>query len=88
MLMFLSGGVALTSLTISLIFFKLWHRKPDRLFLSFSASFFLLFVERIILVMTDPQGEYRPYVYIVRLFAFLLISYAILDKNLSDKKSA
>ena len=51
------------------------------LFLVFSAAFLLLMAERIVLVSIDTSHEFAPYVYVVRLLAFVLIIVAIFDKN-------
>ncbi len=84
-LFFISGAIASSSVVISLYFLRLWRRERDRLFLVFSISFFLLFVERLILI-GQPDFEVRPYVFLVRLLAFLLIVLAICDKNIGNSR--
>ncbi len=78
---FLSGALCMASLTIALFFVSFWRRTRDRFFLAFSGAFFLLMVERLILFAIGPSHEFAPYVYIVRLVAFVLIIAAIVDKN-------
>lgn len=68
-------------LTIGLFFFRFWRRTHDRLFFVFAAAFWLMMVERIILLTITASNEFAPYVYVVRLCAFALIIGAIVDKN-------
>ncbi|MBA2269228.1 MAG: hypothetical protein H0W20_01355 [Chthoniobacterales bacterium] len=78
---FLSGAICMASFTIALFFFRFWRRTSDRLFLIFSAAFLLLMAERIILVAVGSSHEFVAYVYLVRLLAFALIIFGIIDKN-------
>ena len=78
---FLSGALCMASLTIALFFLNFWRRTGDRFFLAFSGAFLLLMVERIILFVIGASHEFAPYVYVVRLLAFILIIAAIVDKN-------
>ena len=78
---FLSGAVCMVCFTIALFFLHFWRRTHDRLFLIFSAAFLLLMLERIILVTIGRSHELAPFVYVVRLLAFVLIIAAVVDKN-------
>ena len=78
---FLSGAIAMACFAIALFLFRFWRRTGDRLFLMFGAAFLLMIVERIILVAIGSSHEFVAYVYLVRLFAFVLIIAAIVDKN-------
>ena len=78
---FLSGAICMVCFTIALFFFRFWRRTADRLFFVFAGAFLLLMVERIVLVTIDASHEFAPYVYLVRLLAFVLIIGAIIDKN-------
>ena len=78
---FISGAIAMACFTIALFLLRFWRRTNDRLFLMFSAAFLLMMIERIILVTIGTSHEFAPYVYVVRLFAFVLIIAAIVDKN-------
>jgi hypothetical protein len=71
----------MASLTIALFFLKFWRRTGDRFFLAFSGAFLLLMLERIILFAIGVAHEFAPYVYVVRLLAFILIIAAIVEKN-------
>ena len=76
---FLRGAMAMAFWVIGLFFFKFWTRTRDRLFLIFACSFVLLGVTRLGISLTDAnEGEIW---YVVRLIAFLLLLYAIWDKN-------
>jgi hypothetical protein len=77
----LSGAILLGNLIVGLFFLRFWKKTSDRLFLIFAMAFWALALERVLLLIVDPTHEFRSYVYTVRLFAFLLILLAILDKN-------
>lgn len=68
-------------LMAGIFFLKFWRKSHDRLFLHFSLSFFLLSFERAVLSYLGIENEPSPLVYLIRLSAFLLIIYAIIDKN-------
>ncbi|HTG45650.1 MAG TPA: DUF5985 family protein [Verrucomicrobiae bacterium] len=85
---FLSGGIFVGFLAIAFFFFRFWRKTRDTLFSVFAASFFVLAIERILLLATAaginpdaPVHELRPYVYWVRFFAFMLIIAAFCLKN-------
>ena len=58
-----------------------WRASGDRLFAMFAWAFWLLAASWTLLGMTNPTDETRPYIYAVRLVAFLLIIAAIVEKN-------
>jgi hypothetical protein len=78
---FIAGAVTLGSWTIALFFYRFWHRTRDTLFFFFSLAFFLFGIERLVLVSFSADSEFRPYIYTIRLVSFLLIVFAILNKN-------
>ena len=78
---FLSGGTAVACGMISLCFVRYWRRSGIRLFLLFSIAFLLLTAERLVLVIANPDTEFVPYIYLIRLAAFLVIIAAIVDQN-------
>ncbi len=82
---FLNGAIALGFLVSGLFFFRFWSRTKDRLFVIFGLAFWVMTFERVLLLVVSPANEFRPYVYLVRLFAFLLIIIAIIDKNRGAK---
>jgi hypothetical protein len=79
--LFLSGAIMLGYLAIGFFFFRFWKKTRDSLFSVFCAAFWVLGVERIILLVTRPEDEIRPYVYLIRFSAFLLILAGFLLKN-------
>ena len=81
----LSGALAAGTLTIALFFFRFWRQTKDRLFVLFAVAFALLALNAATLGLTDPSGEFRVAVYGIRLAAFLVILYAIYDKNRSRR---
>ena len=78
---FLHGGTAVNCAVIGLFFLRFWSRSRDRLFLSFACAFLILGVERTVLGVWPYMTEGREYVYLLRLLAFCLIIYGIVDKN-------
>jgi hypothetical protein len=78
---FLAGAAIVSLLVIALFFLRFWKRTHDRLFLFFASAFFVLMIERIVRVLMPVENEWAPFVYTVRLFAFVLIIVAIVDKN-------
>jgi len=82
----LLGAIAMASLTAGLFFLRFWRRTGDRFFLLFAVSFAIEGLNRAILALTTNPDEGRPFFYLIRLVAFLLILAAIADKNWSRKK--
>lgn len=77
---FLLGAVVMACVTIGLFFLRFWRKTRDRLFVCFAIAFWLLGINWLALVFTD-QDEVRTALYGVRFLAFLLILFAIIDKN-------
>lgn len=82
----ISGAILLGFWAIGVFFSRFWRASGDRFFGFFAIAFWLLAVERLVLIFLDPAHEMRPYVYAIRLIAFLVIIYAIFDKNRSGKQ--
>ena len=78
---FLLGVIATSSLTAGLFFLKFWKKTRDSLFLAFGLAFFVEGLNRCAVLFLAKPNEGSPYIYIVRLLAFLLILAAILHKN-------
>ena len=78
---FLMGAIAMASVVAALFFLRFWRDTGDRLFLIFSASFFMLALTRIGLMLSQARQEGNTHWYWVRLVAFILILVAIVDKN-------
>ena len=73
----LSGILTMGYVVVSLFFLKFWRESHDRLFGLFALSFGLLAVQQALL----PFVHAKEVLYAVRLLAFLLIVWAIVQKN-------
>lgn len=78
---FLSGATAMGCGVAALFFLRFWRTTRDRLFVYFAVAFAILAINRAALALVTHAQESTPYFYILRLLAFLLIAYAIIDKN-------
>jgi hypothetical protein len=77
----LSGGIAVAFGMIGVCFVRFWRSSRIKLFLLFAIAFFLLTIERVVLLLASPTNEFAPYVYVIRLAAFAVIIAAIIDQN-------
>jgi hypothetical protein len=86
---FLSGASMVSFAACGIFFLKIWRASSDRFFLYFGSAVWLLAGERIVLLATrefsniPAEGliEATSWVYLMRLFAFVLILIAIVEKN-------
>jgi uncharacterized membrane protein HdeD (DUF308 family) len=78
---FLIGVIAAASCIAGLIFLRFWRDTKDTFFMAFAAAFTIEGVNRIGYLFLERPNEGAPWIYVVRLFAFLLILTAILRKN-------
>jgi hypothetical protein len=84
----LSAGALTTGyLVVALFFARFWRDTHDRLFGLFTAAFALLAVQRIALSLYSTDPRFSAVFYSLRLLAFVLILYAIFDKNRSQKSA-
>lgn len=74
---FFSGVLVLGYAVAGLFFLRFWRESRDRLFGYFASAFFLLAIQRILIAVREPTAP----VYVVRLLAFVLILWAIIEKN-------
>ena len=81
---FLAGAVTLGCFVAAALFLRFWRRTRDRLFLAFSAAFVLLAVNQALAAFLGAGDERTPYTYVLRVLGFVLILYAIVDKNFSS----
>jgi len=82
MYQFLAGVAAMGFFVAGLFFLKFWRKTNDRLFISFTIAFWLMAVNQLVLAILERTDEARTWVYVVRFFAFSIIIFAILDKNI------
>jgi len=80
---FLAGAIFISCALIAFLFWQSWHNTGDRLFKHFAAAFAALGAERLILLALGADNESIHFAYLVRLFAYLLIIWAIIEKNRS-----
>ncbi len=81
MQLFFWGATALGCWVVGLIFLRYWRDTGDRLFAFFAAGFWVLGLNWVALAVVHPSNEARHLVYLIRIVAFLLLSYGVLDKN-------
>jgi prolipoprotein diacylglyceryltransferase len=78
---FLYGAIVTLCVVAAIYFWRFQSQTRDRFFGLFAAAFGMLGLNFIFLAAGDRQSEFRPYLYLIRLVAFLLIIAAIIDKN-------
>lgn len=78
---FLLGVIACASLTAALFFLRFWRDTRDSLFLAFAVAFIIEGLNRCAMLLLSEPNEGSPWIYLVRLFAFLLILAGIVNKN-------
>lgn len=82
-LLLVSGAITMGYAVAGLFFLRFWRETRDRLFLIFAGAFWVLGLQRLALAFSRDMIEDHTGLYLVRLFAFLLILLAIVDKNRS-----
>ena len=78
----LTGAIAMASAVIALFFLRFWRASGDRFFLYFALSFAIEGLHRVVAALLYHDNEDSPLHYLVRLLAYGLILWAILEKNL------
>lgn len=78
---FLLGVISIASITSGVFFLKFWKSTRDSFFLAFGASFIIEGLNRAALLFFEHPNEANAITYLVRLFSFLLILFAIVRKN-------
>lgn len=82
----MTGAIALASFIAALFFLRFWRAARDRFFLYFALSFAIEGAHRIYSALMFEAAEDSPLHYLVRLLAYLLILWAILEKNLPRRR--
>lgn len=77
----LLGAIGMASLVAAAFFLRFFVRTRDRFFLLFACSFFIEGLNRFALGLADQPNEGASWVYLVRLFSYVLILIAIAEKN-------
>lgn len=78
---FLLGATVVCYALAGLFFLRYWRRSSDRLFVMFAVAFWILAANRLVFAIVGRTTEYASYLYLVRLAAFGLVLFAIVDKN-------
>lgn len=78
---FLLGVIATSSITAGLFFLRFWRDTRDSLFLAFGIAFMVEGLNRTIMLLVRQANEGSAWIYLVRLFAFLMILAGIVNKN-------
>jgi hypothetical protein len=86
MIDFLAGAVTMGCMVASAFFVRFWRKTADRLFLAFAAAFGLLALNQILAAILEAGDERTPFVYVLRVLAFILILVAIVDKNVVPRR--
>jgi hypothetical protein len=81
--MLLLGAVMMACFVASVFFLRFWRATHDRFFLFFAISFAIQGINRLMMGFGNYSSENEPLIYGIRLIAFLIILYAIIDKNRS-----
>ena len=79
----IDGATAMASLVIALFFLRFWRNSSDRFFLYFALSFLVQAGHRIYAAMPIIAGVHEDNAlhYLFRLLAYMLILWAVLEKN-------
>ncbi|MFL5351509.1 DUF5985 family protein [Archangium sp.] len=86
---FISGMTSALCLVAGLFFLRFWRKTHDRFFGFFAASFFLMALHRVVmLLLKNMESEHLLGPYLIRLLSFVLILVAIVDKNRPPRKKA
>jgi hypothetical protein len=85
MIEFLSGAVTLAFVVAAMYFLRFWRKTADRLFLSFALAFMLLALNQLAVAVFEGADERSGYSHVLRVLGFVLILYAIIEKNMRSR---
>ncbi|MGH8228274.1 MAG: DUF5985 family protein [Steroidobacteraceae bacterium] len=83
---FIFGLLVMSCAVVAVFFLHYWKSSGDRLFGFFAAAFTAMGVEWFMQMLVAPALPTLKYVYLIRLFAFILIIIAIVDKNARERR--
>jgi hypothetical protein len=78
---FINGATCMACVVIALFFAQFYRETRDRFFLLFAVAFSLMGGERLTLLTLNRDAEALPFAYVVRCVSFVVIIFAIIDKN-------
>lgn len=89
MIDFLSGAVTLAYFIAGVFFLKFWRKTRDRLFFRFATAFWLFALNQVVIFAMGATDERAGYAYILRIAGFIIILFAVVEKNAasSDRNS-
>jgi hypothetical protein len=85
MIEFFSGAVTMGFVIISAFFLRFWSKTSDRFFLAFAIAFFLFALNQFLAAWLGASDERVGFTYLLRVLGYVLILFAILDKNIPGK---
>lgn len=77
----LNGAVMMGYWTVALFFLRYWRTSRDRLFGFFALAFTIMGANSAAIALLRVDDERNYFLYVGRLFSFLVLLYAIWDKN-------
>jgi peptidoglycan/LPS O-acetylase OafA/YrhL len=83
---FLAGMVTAGFFAGGLFFARFWARSRDSFFLAFTAAFWLLALNEMLVTLLRQPEINEVWLYLPRVAAFLLIAAAIIRKNAGDNR--
>ena len=78
---FIAGAIMMSNAVVALFFLRFWRKTGDRLLAFFALAFWLMALLRVVHALVRVPSEHIHYLYLIRLLAYALIVYAIVDKN-------
>ena len=81
-----AGAITMGFAVCGLYFLRFWRATRDGLFLSFALAFWLLGLSQAAITLAADMVEERSWIYLLRLAPFLLILFAIWQKNRDTKR--
>lgn len=85
MQLFLLGMISMGCAVAALLFLRFWRTSQDRLFLYFAVAFGLEAANRALYAWNGARSEEVTLYFSLRLVAFALILWAIVEKNLGRR---
>lgn len=86
MIEYLAGAITLGYIISALFFLRFWRRTSERLFLAFAIAFVLFALNQAAAQWLGAADERIGYTYVLRVMGFLVILWAIVDKNLGRRR--
>jgi hypothetical protein len=86
MIGFLAGTVTFAYFVAAAFFARFWRKTGDRLFVYFSLAFVLFGVNQGLAYFLEVVNEPNSFVYALRVLGFMLILWAILEKNILRRR--